>query len=321
MIQLEKLKSVYRKIRFVRLVEEKIMEDYFDDEMKTPVHLSIGEEGVVCSLVDCLKDQNAHYFGTYRNHALYLSITDECEAFFGEMYGKVNGAAKGKAGSMHLSAPEKNLMMCSAIVGSTIPVATGAALAKKYKGEDGLVCVFFGDGALEEGVFFESLNFAALHNLPVLFVCGDNNLAIHSKRQEREGFKSIEALISSFNIHFAKADGTNPESVITSTEALLAKMSESKQPGFLHATYHRFLEHVGPLQDYDKGYRERPSADELQDLDPITSIKSSLVERGISGEFFDELDKELLSEINRCVKVAQEGAFPDSNELYTDVLV
>ena len=145
--------SLYRKLVLIRQAEEKIREEYLNDEMKTPVHLGIGAEGISVGVCHCLPE-GSKTFGTYRNHALYLTMTGDVNGFFAELYGRLPGPGKGKAGSMHLSAPEQGLMATSAVVGTTIPLAVSAALAEAYKKGSGIAVVFFGDGAVEEGVFW-----------------------------------------------------------------------------------------------------------------------------------------------------------------------
>ena len=177
--------TLYRKLMLARCAEERIRQEYSQDEMKTPVHLGIGQEAIpvgVCAAVP----PGTKFFGTYRNHALFLALTEDTDRLFGELYGKLTGTAKGKAGSMHLAAPAEGLLATSAVVGTTIPVAVGVALANQYRQSDGLVVSFFGDGAVEEGVFWESLNFACLKKLRLLFVCEDNGLAIHTPTDQRQ---------------------------------------------------------------------------------------------------------------------------------------
>ena len=144
MMRKDEALSLYRKLILARRAEEKIREEYFNDDMKTPVHLGIGQEAIPVGVCHCLA-AGTKTFGTYRNHALYLAITGDTDGFFAELYGKATGPAKGKAGSMHLSAPELGLMATSAVVGSTIPLAVGAALANTYCKSGDLVAVFFGD--------------------------------------------------------------------------------------------------------------------------------------------------------------------------------
>jgi TPP-dependent pyruvate/acetoin dehydrogenase alpha subunit len=316
---LEELKELYEKILLVRLCEQQIMKEYFFDEMKTPVHLSIGSEAI-SSVVQMIMPQTTKFFGTYRNHALYLVVTKDTNSFFAEMYGKETGCAKGKAGSMHLSSPDHGLIATSAVVGTTIPVATGAALTSKLLKNNAYVCCFFGDGAVEEGAFYESLNFASLKQLPILYICEDNDLAIHSSRREREGFKSLKSLVEAFNIEYISGDGTNPQEALALTKAIFQKMKDTGKPGFLHLSYFRFLEHVGPLEDFNKGYRTRPDLLD-EKFDPLLKLKKELLSIGVEASFFTDLEDKILYMIHSSVEFAKNSKFPDPKELYTDVLV
>src|SRR5688572_26468160 len=156
--------EIYKTLYLIRKSEELIIKHYKEDEMKTPMHMSMGEEAIVVGIVAALQKKD-QAFGAYRSHALYLAKTGDVDGFFGELYGKVTGIAHGKAGSMHLAYPARNMMLTSAVVGTTIPVAVGAALANQIQKKQRVVAAFFGDGALDEGVFWESLNFACLKKL------------------------------------------------------------------------------------------------------------------------------------------------------------
>jgi len=315
----EETLSLYRKLILARRAEEKIRQEYFRDEIKTPVHLGIGGEAIPVGVCHCLPE-GTKTFGTYRNHALYLALTDDAAGFFAELYGKVTGPGKGKAGSMHLSAPERGLMATSAVVGTTIPLAVGAALANAYQESAGIVTVFFGDGAVEEGVFWESLNFACLHRLRILFVCEDNGLAIHTPAVERRGFRSLEDVVRGFKCHVAAGDGSDLPGVVTATRQMLRLMSAEPQPGLLNFTYLRFLEHVGPGEDFEAGYRRRPTPDELERLDPVLRFQKELRQSGCSEQELEAVKISVDDQINRSVSLAQQAPFPAPSELYTDVL-
>lgn len=314
----EEALTLYRKLVLARLSEEKIREEYFNDGMKTPVHLGIGGEAIPVGVCHCLP-KGAKVFGTYRNHSLYFAMTGDTDRFFGEMYGKMNGVAKGKAGSMHLSAPEYGFIATSAVVGTTIPLAVGAALANAYRGSRELVAVFFGDGAVEEGVFWESLNFACLKNLQVLLVCEDNGLAIHTLAKDRQGFRSILKTVETFNCYTSGADGHDLQGVIQSTHRVLKQMDKSPKPGFLHFPYYRFLEHVGPREDFDAGYRPRPTPEELDRLDPVLCFEKELCQNGCEFSELEGTKKEIAKKIESSILAAQKSSFPPPEELYTDV--
>lgn len=310
--------GLYRKLLLARLAEEKIREEYHKDEMKTPVHLGIGGEAIPVGVWHCLKE-GTKTFGTYRNHSLYLAVTGDTDGFFGELYGKLNGSSKGKAGSMHLSAPERGLMATSAVVGTTIPCAVGAALANAYRKNSDWVVAFFGDGAVEEGVFWESLNFACLKRLRILFVCEDNGLAIHTPASQRTGFRSIREAIAGFRCHFAGGDGSNLLEVVDRTRGVLQRMEEEPQPGFLHLTYLRFLEHVGVREDFEAGYRRQPTPEELERLDPVAFFQKVLLQAGCSRAKLEAIRTELKEQLERSIQTAREASFPPLSDLDNDL--
>lgn len=311
--------ALYRKLLLARRAEEKIREEYFKDEIKTPVHLGVGGEAIAVGVCHCLP-AGTKAFGSYRNHTLYLALTDDTDGFFAELYGKATGPGKGKAGSMHLSAPERGLMATSAVVGTPIPLAVGAALANAYRQSSDTVAVFFGDGAVEEGVFWESLNFACLRHLPVLFVCEDNGLAIHTPAEERRGFLSIVGAVRGFDCHAASGNGTSLRTVITLTRRLLGRMAAVPKPGFLHLTYFRFLEHVGPREDFDVGYRRRPMPAEARRLDPVLRFEQELLQDGCSPRELARIRAVVDERIAASVEKVRSAPFPAPSELYTDVL-
>jgi TPP-dependent pyruvate/acetoin dehydrogenase alpha subunit len=313
------LLELYRKLVLVRQAEVKIREEYSKDEMKTPVHLGIGGEAVSIGVCHCLP-KGAKAFGTYRNHALFLTLTDDTDGFFAELYGKVTGPGKGKAGSMHLSSPQHGLLATSAVVSTTIPLAVGSAFASRYRGSDEPTVVFFGDGAIEEGVFWESVNFACLHRLPILFVCEDNSLAIHSSVEERRGFASPEAVLKGFNCHLESGNGSDMEEVVRLTRGLLERMKLDLKPAFLHLSYFRFLEHVGPSEDFGAGYRQRPEGALLEDLDPVFLMRRRILASGVAQDELEALHNEVKARIDRSVSLAQAAEFPSASELLNDVM-
>lgn len=312
--------TLYRKLYLARRAEEKIGEEYFKDGMKTPVHLGIGGEAIQVGVCHSLPE-GFKAFGTYRNHALYLTMTNDTDGFFAELYGKATGPGKGKAGSMHLCAPENGLIATSAVVASTIPLAVGVALANAYQASKGIVAVFFGDGAIEEGTFWESLNFACLRKLRVLFVCEDNDLAIHTPASDRQGFRSIVEAVSGFNCSVDEADGANVETVISATSQMVQKMLDEPRPGFIRFPYLRFLEHVGPREDFQAGYRVKPENQEMDRMDPVKVYKHCLLNMGCVEEDFRSIQIEVNKQIDQSVEAAEKAPFPDPSELFQDVLI
>jgi TPP-dependent pyruvate/acetoin dehydrogenase alpha subunit len=311
---------LYRTLTLIRRAEEAIRLHYGEDDMKTPVHLSIGQEAIPVGVCHVLPE-GSPMFGTYRNHALYLALTDDTDRFFAELHGKEAGMGRGKAGSMHLCEPSRGLLATSAVVGTTIPLAVGAALAQAYRHLRQPVAVFFGDGAAEEGVFWESLNFACQRSLNLLFVCEDNGLAIHAPAADRRGFSSITQAVGGFRCCTATADGSDLSAIIEATRALYRDMEADKQPGLLHVSYFRFLEHVGIGEDFFTGYRQAPSDQERRERDPLIRFSSHLLSLGYHPAELRAIDVEVDDQICRSIGRARSADYPTAEALCEDLWV
>jgi TPP-dependent pyruvate/acetoin dehydrogenase alpha subunit len=272
--------ELYKKLYLIRRAEEKIREHYMENEMKTPMHMSMGEEAIAVGVCHALKTED-QVFGTYRSHAIYLAKTQNVEDFFAEMYGKDTALLKGKGGSMHMCAPEAGFMGTSAIVASIIPVAVGAAFANKRKGNGKLVAVFFGDGALDEGDFWESLNVACLMKLPILFVCEDNGFAVHTPTSKRQGYASITDIVSRFNCNVLREKTTDVEIIYGLTLKAIESIKTTQMPCFIHLRYYRYLEHVGVNEDFDADYRSREEFEEWYKVDPVNLQRKRLLNHSI----------------------------------------
>ncbi|MDP3724894.1 MAG: thiamine pyrophosphate-dependent dehydrogenase E1 component subunit alpha [Nanoarchaeota archaeon] len=308
----------YKKLYLIRAVEEGIRKYYSENEMKTPMHMSMGSEALVVGVVSALKKSD-QVFGTYRSHALYLAKTGETNAFFAEMYGKRTGGAKGKAGSMHLSAPEEGFLGTSAVVGTTIPVAVGAAFANKKKKNGKMVAVFFGEGAMDEGVFWESINLASLWNLPIVFICEDNNLAIHTPVLKRQGYASIEAIVSRFNMNVIQSESTDVERVFALARKARLTTEQTQRPSFMRLAYYRYLEHVGVNEDFEAGYRAKSEFDAWYKKDPVRVQKKRLLKKGVRASAIGQIEKRLDAKIEESIAHAKQAPFAEEGEAYTDV--
>ncbi len=310
--------EIYKMLYLIRKSEELIIEHYKENDMKTPMHMSMGEEAIVGGVVAALKERD-QVFGTYRSHALYLAKTRDADGFFAELYGKITGSNHGKAGSMHLANPSKNMMLTSAVVGTTITVDVGAAHASKIKKTQSVVAVFFGDGAIDEGVFWESLNFASLKKLPILFVCEDNNLAIHSPVGERQGYKSIEKVVSQFSCHVANSNSTDVFEINKLTSQMLKKMKQTGQPGFLHLKYYRYLEHVGVEEDFHFKYRSRPEFLKWKKIDPLLIARKHLFKNRVKEDEITTAEKSIDRKLLSSISKARIAPYPPVEELFADI--
>lgn len=296
MMSASERRLLYERLYLIRRVEEEIARVYPTDKITSPIHLSIGQELASVAVCSALEPEDK-VFGSYRSHALYLAKGGDLKAFVAELFGKVTGCARGKGGSMHMVEPEAGLLGTSAIVGSLIPVATGFAFAQKLKGSPIVTACFFGDGATEEGAFFESMNFAAVKKLPILYVCENNDFAIHTPIAQRQS-TSIYGRAEAFGLTVGLASAT--DTIINMARALVRRVRHGDGPALLEVKSPRLKEHVGPGEDWDKGYRKPPTEEEYSDPlcqalidERIGDIAKSRIEKEIAEAFaFAEISSE-----------------------------
>ncbi|OGG37522.1 hypothetical protein A2110_02980 [Candidatus Jorgensenbacteria bacterium GWA1_54_12] len=310
--------ELYQKAYLIRSAERKICDNYPKDVMQSPMHMSMGEEGIVAGVCQALKKKD-QVFGTYRSHGLYLAKTGETDDFFAEMYGKVSGIANGKAGSMFLSRPAAGLISVSAVVTTAIPVAVGAAYANKLKRNGKITAVFFGDGALEEGAFWESLNFACLKQVPILFVCEDNGFAIQTPLRARRGYASIIDIVSRFKSNVFQGETTNPEVIYGTALKAIAAVKKTRKPAFLRFKYYRYLEHVGVRDDFAVGYRPRNEFKKWEKIDPVKVMRKNLLRKGMTEKTVVGMEKAIEKKVERSVARAEKAPFPPRSDLYKDI--
>ncbi|MBI2599779.1 thiamine pyrophosphate-dependent dehydrogenase E1 component subunit alpha [Candidatus Daviesbacteria bacterium] len=306
--------NLYKKAYLIRAAEELIIKHYDSNEMKTPMHMSMGEEGI-CAGVCTALEGNLQAFGTYRSHGLYLALTEETDRFFAEMYGKVTGVLRGKGGSMHLLSPDDGLLGISAVVGSTLPLAVGSAFANLYLKKKQITAVFFGDGAVDEGVFWESLNVACLKKLPVLFVCEDNGYAVHTPPSLRHGYKSLTNIIKQFPVSVFETDSTDAEVIYKLTMQAARSIKKKQQPAFLYLKYYRYLEHVGVHEDFHAGYRSRKEFIGWQKKDPVRLLRNKLKGLKVKESDIAKLEESINKQLEKSLEKAVKAPFPNSSEL------
>jgi pyruvate dehydrogenase E1 component alpha subunit len=301
-------RRLFRTALLIRLVEERIIALYPSDKIQSPVHLSIGQEAVAVGVCDGLRADDL-VFATYRSHGLYIAKGGRLDAMFAELYGRAGGISGGKAGSMHLAAPEVGLMGSSAVVASTIPHAVGAALSFKRRASDRIAVAVFGDGATEEGVYHESLNFAALMKVPVLFLCEDNGLAVHSHRPVRQAYRLVEHA-AAFGIAGRRLEeGWDMLAVRNATLEAAAKV-RAGAPFVLEIATSRYKEHVGVGEDFHFNYRTRASVDAFKQHDPL------IVDAALASALKPDLEREIAA----AVAFAEASPAPGRSELLTDII-
>ena len=235
------------------------------------------------------------------------------------MYGKTTGTARGKSGSMHLAAPELGHMVSSAVVASCLPLALGAGFASKRQNAGKVAVVFFGDGAQDEGVFWESINVASVMKLPVVFVCEDNDLAQHSTKSMRQGYRSIIDIVSQFDWGVYDCETTDVESMYQMADEAVRSARENFKPSFFRVQCYRYLEHVGIYPDFDAGYRTRESFEEWRKSDSVTLQRQRLIDNGYSEADVQQHEKTIDQRIEASIDLAMRADFPENGELYTGV--
>ncbi len=306
------VQELYRQLRRIRRVEEEIARIYPSDAVKSPVHLSIGQEAVAVGICAALRPDDV-VSATYRGHAAYLAKGGNLNAMMAELYGKATGCARGKGGSMHLVGIEHGVLGTSAVVGTTIPIAVGHALAFRRQDLDRVVVAFLGDGATEEGVFYESLNFAALQSLPVLFVCENNGYAIHTPLEKRWATADLCRRVAGFGLPAERLRMDCLE-LYRFTRDVLPDLRLARGPRFLEVATYRWREHVGPGEDYDAGYRHRSALAEWQETDEVVRLGGRLDTATRAA-----IDAAIEAEIAAAIEFAESSPWPEQKELYAHV--
>lgn len=309
----QEVARIYAALYLVRRTEEEVARIYPSDKIKSPVHLSIGQEAVAVGVCDALNPDDV-VSGTYRGHATYLAKGGDLDAMMAELYGKATGCARGKGGSMHLIDMTHNVLGSSAVVGSTIPLAAGYALALKREGRGRVVAAFFGDGAVEEGVFAETLNFAALRGLPVLFVCENNGLAIHTPISRRQAGTALCERVATYGIETARIEDGDVFAIRAATARALARIRRTGQPAFIECLTYRWKEHVGPGEDYDAGYRARAELERWQARDPVR-----LVGERLPAAERTRIEAAIEARIKHAIDFAESSPPPAADQLLADV--
>jgi TPP-dependent pyruvate/acetoin dehydrogenase alpha subunit len=296
----------------IRKVEEKIAELYPEQQMRCPVHLSVGQEAVAVGVCAALESDD-YAFSTHRSHAHYLAKGGNLKAMLGELYGRVTGCCQGKGGSMHLVDRSVGFLGAVPIVGSTIPIGVGAAFGTLLRKEGRVTIVFLGDGATEEGVFHEAVNFAVLKRLPVVFVCENNFFSVYSSLDVRQPpTREIYELVRGYGLESHQGDGNDVEAVYGLTKTAVEKTRAGSGPTFLEFKTYRWREHCGPHYDNHVGYRSEQEFEEWKARCPVARLKQRLLQRGLATQQdLDGVEATLADEIEAAVVFAKSSPFPD----------
>ena len=306
---------LYEAMLKIRKVQLKIEEEYPKDEMKTPVHLCKGQEAVPAGLCAHLKKTD-HVYSNHRGHGHYIAKGGDLKAFFAELYGRETGCSKGRGGSVHLADVSVGLMGSSSIVAGAVPVATGAALSFKMQKNKKVSVVFLGDGAVDEGAVYDSVNFAVLKKLPVIYACENNFYAVCSPQSQRHYRDDIYQRFCGCGIPGYRVDGNNVLDVYRVSGQVIEYARRGKGPSFVEFRTYRWCGHSAVGTDLDLGYRGRNELELWMKRCPLHNYEKRLFARGILNDGIKRrLERKIDAEITAAVDYALASPFPNKADL------
>lgn len=314
----ELLKKLYCMMKRIRVCEESLIEPIIKKKILCPVHLYSGEEAIAAGVCAALEKED-YIFGNHRSHGHYLAKGGNMGTMIAEIYCKESGCSHGRGGSMHLIDPENGIMGVVPIVAGTIPLATGAALASKIRKEKRIVVSFFGDGASGEGGLYESLNFASLKKLPIIFICENNQYSTHLPLNEIRVNNKISEIAKPFCIENYTADGNDVLEVYKLAQKAVKKCRNGEGPIFIEFITYRFRGHVGPndiIHGTQRDIRPKEQIELWKLRDPIIRFKKYLSDNEIlSEDEINKIDQLCQDEVSKANKFALESQSPDIKEL------
>lgn len=313
-------KKLLFQMKRIRLVEEEIARRYPEGKMRCPTHLSIGQEAVAAAVGLALTHKDMAVSG-HRAHAHYLGKGGNLKAMIAEIYGKATGCSFGKGGSMHLIDESVGFMGSTAVVGGTVPIGVGLAYGMKVKKSDQVSCVFLGDAVVETGVFFESVNFAVLKKLPVLFVCENNLYSVYSPLSVRQpAGRSIKTLAVGLGISTSSGDGNDAAEVYSKVLDAISEIRGGGGPRLLEFSTYRWLEHCGPFYDNHIGYRSEHEFHEWQAREPISRFEGAmLASSAIIEKELELMNDNIALEVAEAFTFAEESLMPPADNAFNDL--
>lgn len=313
------LVGLYRSMLRIRMIQETIESRYHEDEMKSPIHLVIGQEATSVGVCAALRKTDQVYSG-HRTQGNYLAKGGSLKGMLSELYCRLNGCAGSRGGSMHLLDKSVGYAGSSAIVGGSVPIATGAAFSARYLKNDQVNVVFFGDAAIEEGAVWEAFNFAALKSLPVIYICENNFYSVCSPLTVRQPAKPIYKKAEAFGLHSCRIDGTKILDVYEAAREAVDRARSGGGPTFIESVAYRWRGHGGAGDDSASGYRDPEEVKAWQEYCPIEILSRDLAEQKLLDESKqDSMKKEIEEEIQEAFEHAINSPNPEEKDLSTHV--
>ncbi|MEP6920054.1 MAG: pyruvate dehydrogenase (acetyl-transferring) E1 component subunit alpha [bacterium] len=312
----ETLTEIYRQMILIRRFEEKSAEAYSMGKIGGFCHLYIGQEAVAVGSISAIRPDD-YVLASYREHAHALAKGMSPDAVMAELFGKAEGCSSGKGGSMHMFDSKINFLGGHAIVGGQIPLATGVAFGSKYQETDQVTLCFFGEAAVNQGAFHESLNMAQLWKLPCIYICENNQYGMGTSLERAMSFQDISQKACAYEIASEFVDGMDVLAVREATARAVERARKHYLPTLLEVRTYRFMGHS--MSD-PGNYRTRAEIEKHQERDPVKLFRASLTEEKIlDAAEFKKIEDKVKEDIERAFKFAEESPLPDAAELYTDV--
>jgi pyruvate dehydrogenase E1 component alpha subunit len=312
----EELIQLYRQMYLIRRFEDRAGFAYSQNKFTGYIHLYIGQEAVGVGFISALRPDDK-IISSYRDHGHYLACGGDPKAGMAELYARATGCSKGKGGSMHFFDRERGFYGGTGIVGAGIPIGVGIAFAIKYRGGDQVCLCFFGDGAINTGAFHESMNMAALWDLPIIFICENNQYAMGTSVQRSSAVTPLVERAAGYGMAREQVDGMDVLAVRALADRAIAAVRKDSKPWFVEAVTYRYRGHGAA----DPGnYRTREEIQQWQERDPIGILEKKLLEEGIlKAADTERIQKEIRADVDAAIRFAEESDRPAADELYTDI--
>jgi pyruvate dehydrogenase E1 component alpha subunit len=314
----EELLKGLKSMLLIRHLEQQLVDFYLKNKVMSFVHFYVGQEAVAAGVCDALAEGD-RVFGNHRSHGHYLAKGGSPLAMVAELLGRAPGCCRGKGGSMHMIDRSVNFMGSTPILGSVVPIATGSALASKLSKKADVTVGFFGDGASEEGVVYESINFAALFKLPLVLVIENNLYSVMSKLKDRRSeLHDPQQIVTGLGARYMRADGNSYVDVFEKAREARSSAAAGS-PVVLECIVYRHMAHSAPLFDDKIGYREIDVLEERERQCPIKKVRKLLSEKGVAEDELNNIDSAISEDCRRTIEEARNAAYPSSEELMKDV--
>jgi TPP-dependent pyruvate/acetoin dehydrogenase alpha subunit len=311
------LKGAYKRMLYLRVAEQELVKLYLDKKLFSMVHFYIGQEAVAVGVIDALNPEDK-VIGNHRSHGHYLAKGGNFERMVAELLGRATGLAKGKGGSMHMIDRSVNFVGSTPILGAVAPIASGIAFEQKYNAKKDITVGFFGDGASEEGIVYETYNIAGLFKLPLLLVIENNLFAINSRVHERRapGY-DLPKILEGFGMMHERADGNDYEDVHAKASSLVERIRTEGRPAVLECVTYRHMAHSTPLMD--EKYRTQDTVENRAEKDALTRLKAKLITAGTAESELDALEAELRAGVLADIAKAETAPYPEKAAMFTDM--